>query len=307
VLHVFYQYRRAASISHCAIREREIPNRWTREEYKHDVSETTYALGHSPAEVERLKNQGDMLRPITERLLRSAGIDAGMRVLDLGCGAGDVSMLAAELVASPGFVVGIDRSQEVLNVARKRAQEAGLRQISFVRASVEEFSADEPFDLVIGRYILVHQAEPVALLRKAARLVRPGGALAFHEVRMGSITKSFPHVPLWDLTTNLVRIALRSSVSNYDGADRLAKHFFEAGLPFPNLFSEELVGGSADSPLYASLAELLQTLQPQLERMGIMTAETIAMDGLESRLRDAVIEARSQIYGPAQVCAWALL
>jgi hypothetical protein len=124
---------------------------------------------------------------------------------------------------------------------------------------------------------------------------------------MNSDTKSVPYVPLWDLTTNLVRIALKSSVSNYDGADRLVEHFCEAGLPYPNLFCEELVGGSADSPLYGSLAELLQTLQPQLERMRIMTAETLAMDGLESRLRDAVIEARSQIYGPAQVCAWARL
>jgi len=199
-----------------------------------------------------------MLRPITERLLRSAGVDAGMRVLDLGCGAGDVSMLAAELVGPEGSIVGIDRSQEVLNVARRRAQEAGLLQISYVCASVEEFSVDEPFDLVIGRYILVHQPEPVALLRKAARLVQPGGALAFHEVRMGSTTKSFPYVPLWDLTTNLVRIALQSSVPNYDGADRFVEHFSEAGLPYPNLFCEELVGGSTDSPLYGSLAELLQ-------------------------------------------------
>jgi ubiquinone/menaquinone biosynthesis C-methylase UbiE len=271
------------------------------------MTETTYALGHSSAEIQRLKNQATMLRPITERLLRSAGIDAGMRILDLGCGAGDVSMLAAELAGPAGFVVGIDRNQEVLDVARNRAQEAGLRQISFVRASIEEFFVDEPFDLVIGRYILVHQEEPVALLRKAARLVRPGGALAFHEVRMASDTKSFPHVPLWNLTSKLVRIALQSSVSNYHGADRFAEHFFEAGLPYPNLFCEELVGGSADSPLYGSLAELLQTLRPQLERMRIMTAETIAMDGLEGRLRDAVIEARSQVYGPAQVCAWARL
>jgi len=249
-----------------------------------------------------------MLRPITERFLRSAGIDAAMRVLDLGCGAGDVSMIAAELVGPAGFVVGIDRNQEVLDVARKRAQEAGLQQISFVRASVEEFSVvDDPFDLVIGRYILIHQPEPVTLLRKAARLVRPGGALAFHEVRMASETKSIPHVPLWDLTSNLVRIALQLSVPNHDGADRLVGHFSEAGLPYPHLFCEEIVGGSADSPLYRSLAELLQTLQPQLERMRITTAETIATDGLESRLRDAVVEARSQVYGPAQVCAWARL
>jgi SAM-dependent methyltransferase len=248
-----------------------------------------------------------MLRPITERLLRNAGIDADMRVLDLGCGAGDVSMLAAELVGTAGSIVGVDRSQEVLNLARERAQEAGLRQISFVQASVEDFSTDEPFDLVIGRYILVHQPEPVAVLRNAARLIRPGGALAFHEIRMGDDTKSFPYVPLWDLAANLVRIALQSAVPNYHGADRLVEHFSDAGLPYPDLFCEKLIGGGANSPLYGSLAELLQTLQPQLEKMKIMTPETIAMNGLESRLRDAVVAARSQIYGPAQVCAWARL
>jgi hypothetical protein len=43
------------------------------------MPETTYAFGHSPTEVQRLKNQGVMPRPITERLLRSAGLDAGMR------------------------------------------------------------------------------------------------------------------------------------------------------------------------------------------------------------------------------------
>ena len=163
------------------------------------MSETTYVLGHSPAEMERLKNQGAMLRPITKRLLCIAGIDAGMRVLDLGCGTGDVSMLAAELVGPNGSVVGIDRSQDALDAAEERAREAGLRHINFVQASIDAFSASEPFDLVIGRYILIHQPEPVTLLRHAARLVRPGGALAFHEVRVNDDTGSFPRVPLWDL------------------------------------------------------------------------------------------------------------
>ena len=271
------------------------------------MSETTYALGHSPAEVQRLKSQGAMLRPITERLLRNVGIDVGMRILDLGCGAGDVSMLAAELVGPEGSIVGIDRSQEVLNVAKERAREGGLHHIGFVQASIEAFSAREPFDLVIGRYILIHQSEPVTLLRNAARLVRPGGALAFHEVRVGDDTGSFPHVPLWDRTANLVRIAFRSSLQNYHAAERLVEHFSEAGLPYPHLFCEKLVGGSADSPLYGWLAELLQSLQPQLDRMRIVPGDTYTMEGLESRLRDAVVEARSQIFGPAQVCAWARL
>ena len=149
---VFYQYRRTASVLRCAIREDE--NQIAgREEYEHDMSGITYALGHSSAEIQRLKNQSAMLRPIIERLLHSAGIHAGVRVLDLGCGAGNVSMLAAELVGPTGFGVGIDRSQEVLNAARIRVQEAGLEQGRFVRASVEEFFVHEPFDLVIGRYM----------------------------------------------------------------------------------------------------------------------------------------------------------
>src|ERR1700756_3907419 len=121
------------------------------------MSETTHVLGHSQAEMRHLENQGNMLRPITERLLRNAGIETGMRVLDLGCGAGDVSMLAAQLVGPEGSIVGIDRNQEVLSVAKERAWEGGWRQISFVPASIEAFSAREPLDLVIGRYLLIHQ------------------------------------------------------------------------------------------------------------------------------------------------------
>jgi hypothetical protein len=94
---------------------------------------------------------------------------------------------------------------------------------------------------------------------------------------------------------------------NYYGAERLVEHFSEAGLPHPQLFCETLAGGGADSPLYRSRAELLHSLQPQLERMRIVPKETITMEGLDRRLREAVVEARSQIFGFAQVCAWAQL
>jgi ubiquinone/menaquinone biosynthesis C-methylase UbiE len=68
-----------------------------------------------------------MLRPITERLLRSAGIEPGMRVLDIGCGAGDVSMLAAELVGSTGSVVGIDRNEIGSPPPLSRRHRTGMR------------------------------------------------------------------------------------------------------------------------------------------------------------------------------------
>ena len=82
------------------------------------MPEPEYILGHSGREILRPMRQAAILRPITERLLRSAGVRPGMRVLDLGCGSGDVTMLAAELVGASGSVVGIDRSPEVIAVAR---------------------------------------------------------------------------------------------------------------------------------------------------------------------------------------------
>jgi hypothetical protein len=88
-------------------------------------------------------------------------------------------------------------------------------------------------------------------------------------------------------------------------SDRLIEFFSEAGLPQPDLFCEIPVGGGIDSPLYAWVAETLWSYLPQLAKMGILFGELVGIETLESRLREAVVAARSQIEGPGQVCAWA--
>jgi SAM-dependent methyltransferase len=93
-----------------------------------------YVFEDSQREIQRLISQAAIVRPVTERLLRNVKIGPGMHVLDLGCGAGDVSMLAAEFVGPTGLVVGIDRNREVVTLAAERAQSAGLRQVSFEQA-----------------------------------------------------------------------------------------------------------------------------------------------------------------------------
>lgn len=61
-----------------------------------------YVLGHSDREIERLKTQALLIDPITQRFFQQAGIIPGMRVLDVGTGAGDVAFLAAALVGDKG-------------------------------------------------------------------------------------------------------------------------------------------------------------------------------------------------------------
>jgi ubiquinone/menaquinone biosynthesis C-methylase UbiE len=271
-----------------------------------NMAVTEYILGHSEREIRRLMHQAAILRPITGRLLRDAGIGRGMRVLDLGCGAGDVSMLAAELVGASGLVVGIDRSPEVIAVARERARTAELRNVDFEEVSVEDFSDPEPFDAAIGRYVLVHQADPVALIRAAASRVRPGGVVAFHELcAHEQIVQSLPSVSLWQQAWEWSRMAFQAVAPHCDAGGRLIEHFSRAGLPQPALFCECPVGGGEASPFYAWTAETLESFLPQLLRMGILTADTVAIETFEDRLRNAVVEARSQVVGPAQFCAWA--
>jgi cyclopropane fatty-acyl-phospholipid synthase-like methyltransferase len=84
-----------------------------------------YPMGYSEGEFERLERQGAFLYDLTEDVLRRAGIKPGMRVLDVGCGAGDVSMLAGALVGPSGAVLGIDRSTQAVEIAKRRGAAAG--------------------------------------------------------------------------------------------------------------------------------------------------------------------------------------
>jgi len=136
------------------------------------MSNKGYVLGSAPQELQRLILQDRLiLRPITERLLSQAGPKEGMRVLDLGCGTGGVSVLAAEMVGPYGAVVGTDQSVDAIAMAKESSRESGFQQSAFCVSSVEAFSSPDPFDIVSGRYVLMYQPSPAAFIRAASRHV----------------------------------------------------------------------------------------------------------------------------------------
>ncbi len=75
---------------------------------------TGYLFGHSDNETERLRKQARLFNPSTRRMLEEAGITRGMKVLDVGSGAGDVALLLADLVGPLGKVVGVDRNPRAI-------------------------------------------------------------------------------------------------------------------------------------------------------------------------------------------------
>jgi ubiquinone/menaquinone biosynthesis C-methylase UbiE len=142
-------------------------------------------MGRSPRERRRLQAQGKIYAEPTAELLRMAGVRPGMRILDVGCGAGDVTLQAAAIAGPGGSALGVDEDREVLAVAAQRAQAAGLRKVSFERARVpDELSAvlDEPVDAVVGRLILLHLEDPAGAVAALKGVVRPGGLLSHSRI-----------------------------------------------------------------------------------------------------------------------------
>jgi hypothetical protein len=84
----------------------------------------------------------------------------------------------------------------------------------------------------------------------------------------------------------------------------MIKCFADAGLLLPDLFREIPAGGGEQSPLYAWLEKTLRSVWPQLVEMGVATAEGFPADTTMEKVKTAIVRARSQIEGPAQVCAW---
>src|SRR5277367_4776364 len=215
------------------------------------MAASSYVLGQSTHEQERLTLQARVLRPYTEKYFRTAGLAPGMRVLDLGSGVGDVALLAADIVGPGGCVVGLDRDAISLERAGRRTVEHACSSwVSFEATALEDFSTTEQFDGMVGRFILLYQPDAAATLRQMKRFLRPGGIVVFHEMDFSLANPSYPVCELWDQVVTLIPETFRRSGLWPDFGRRLARTYLDAGLPFPSFISDTLVGGERGSYLF---------------------------------------------------------
>jgi SAM-dependent methyltransferase len=120
-----------------------------------------------------------MLAAFGDLLLDAAALETGERVFDIGCGCGDVSLAGAKVVTSSGTVLGVDLSPAMLGVARRRAEEAGLTQTTFVQADASKFRADAAMDAALSRFGVMFFDDPVTAFANIRASLRPGGRLVF--------------------------------------------------------------------------------------------------------------------------------
>ena len=265
-----------------------------------------YPLGYSEREARRLADQGALLEELTADVLRRAGLQQGMRVLDLGCGVGDVSFLAARMVGTGGAVLGVDQASSSVDTARHRAASLGLGHARFEVADLRAFDTQETFDALIGRLVLMYLPDPAATLRRLARRVRPGGVVAFQEYDLSQV-QAVPRSPLFAKVRQWLLAGFAAGGAETDMGTRLYTTFLRAGLPPPGMSAAAMVACGPSSPGYEYCAQVVRSLLPLIERAGIASAAEVDIDTLAARLRADAVAHEQVIFLPRVVGAWSVV
>ena len=268
---------------------------------------TQYLLGHDDAELRRLQEQARLLAPATASFLTLAGIEPGMRVLDLGTGAGDVAFLVAGRVGPSGSVVGLDSSPTALETARRRADRNKIGNVSFLQGDVRTIDPATdlggPFDAVVGRLVLLYVDDQVEAVRRCTRALRPGGVLVAMEYDM-TASGSLPAQPLTTQVMEWIMSAFERAGHDPALGPRLRGILSAAGLVGPVGLGVQSYLEPDDPAGPRLLASTTRTLLPAIERSGIASAAEVGIDTLEQRIVDLQRAASAMVKPPTLVGAW---
>jgi SAM-dependent methyltransferase len=267
------------------------------------ASSPAYVLGSGDPELQRLEAQAQMIAQPTLSLLRAAGIEPGMRVLDLGTGLGHVSLLAAELVGPEGEVVGVDRDPRMLAEAEARRAAAGAANVRYVEGDVLGYRDARPFDAVVERLVLFHLPDPVAAIRHHVEALRPGGVFAAIDFDCGA-SRTDPPIPFLRSMVEWMLAGFRSAGADPTIGTRLAVLLGEAGLADVSGFGIQGYVPPGDPRGPALIAGVMTSLAPQIVRAGIATEEEIDVPTLHERIAGAVAAVDAVVVMPTVVGAF---
>jgi len=177
----------------------------------------------------RLNVLSETLHDYTASHLQALGVKEGSTFLDVGCGGGNVTLLAADLSGPSGYATGIDFDEEIIALNRKEVIQAKRSNVSFHAGSVYDLAYNNEFDFAYARFLLSHLRRPEDVLQKMMRSVKRGGTVIAWDTHFSGHL-SYPRSEAFYAYVDLYLRASHNNGHNPDIGPSLYSLFVQAGL-----------------------------------------------------------------------------
>ena len=240
------------------------------------TEEHAYILGTHDDEIVRLRLQHQAWVAPAYALFAAAGLRAGQRVLDLGCGPGFTSFELAHVVGPTGRVLAHDQSARFLRWLEGERDRQGLDQVETLEAPVEHLDLPAAsLDAVYARWLLCWLDDIGPVLEEVTEALKPGGCLVFQEYLHWGTLQLLPVHPAAETTVAACLESWRQAGVHIDIAERIAGHAAPLGLELER-FEPVARAGRAGSLVWRWVSTFLHSYLDSVVERGLLDAAVAA-------------------------------
>ncbi|EZH74171.1 hypothetical protein ATO12_14980 [Aquimarina atlantica] len=223
---------------------------------------------------------------ITERLIETGKLKPGMRVLDLGCGNGNVSFIVSKFVGQHGIVVGLDNNKNAINAAKQKANELELSNMKFIELDItKNFEIEySKFDVIIVRRVLMYLSNPIKTIRNAITHLKPNGLFLVQENDMSLVPIGLEGMPIHQKIIGLIKKTLAKENANLNFGFELNTILTNSGLKVEKIWAEATVSTPSQLTPWSFLANVMK--ERMLKHEVIKNLSELNLDSLEERLTE---------------------
>jgi SAM-dependent methyltransferase len=234
-----------------------------------------YVLGTGADELSRLAVQHRLWSDAATAAWKSAGLQPGHRVLDVGSGPGFAAFDLAQMVTSSGAVVAIDESANFIQHVNDQAKARGLPslvgRVGDVQKLREVLGSEALFDLAYARWVLCFVPDPAAVVQGVAASLRRGGAFVVHDYfNYGAMTMA-PRSESHDRAVQATIRSWRDKGGDPDVVGRLPQLLVTNGFRIESMVPHNRIARGSDA-MFTWVDTWWRTFAPKLVGMGLLSA-----------------------------------